>query len=142
MARRPLTRRGLRRREARDAEALARDLEALERTAAGGTPQRPLDVESAAQVQGIEPERMQAASIGDVIFVRQAYVANVRILREELIHVHQQRAGIEVSRESITTGELMARYELIRNRHRWGLTRPEIREVVQEIRILRRTGRY
>jgi hypothetical protein len=96
----------------------------------------------AAQVQGIEPERMQAASIGDVIFVRQAYVANVRILREELIHVHQQRAGIEVSRESITTGELMARYELIRNRHRWGLARQEIREVVQEIRILRRTGRY
>jgi glucosamine--fructose-6-phosphate aminotransferase (isomerizing) len=48
----------------------------------------------------------------------------------------------EGSRESITTGELMARYELIRNRHRWGLTRPEIREVVQEIRILRRTGRY
>jgi hypothetical protein len=96
----------------------------------------------AAQVQGIEPERMQAASIGDVIFVRQAYVANVRILREELIHVHQQRAGIVVSRESITTGELRARYELIRNRHRWGLTRQEIREVVQEIRILRRTGRY
>jgi hypothetical protein len=57
MARRPPTRRGLRRREARDAEALARDLEALERTAAGGTPQRPLDVESAAQVDVVATQR-------------------------------------------------------------------------------------
>ena len=85
---------------------------------------------------------MQAASIGDVIMVREVHVANVRILREELIHVRQQRAGIEVSRAAITDGELMARYELIRNRHRWGLTHQEIREVIREIRQLRRTGRY
>ncbi len=96
----------------------------------------------AAQIQGVAPERMQAVSIGDVILVRQAHGANVRILREELIHVCQQQAGIEVSRAAIMTGELMARYELIRNRHKWGLTRQEIREVVHEIRQLRRTGRY
>ncbi len=85
---------------------------------------------------------MQAASIGDVIMVRQVHVANVRILREELIHVYQQQAGIEVSRAAITVGKLMARYELIRNRHQWGLTYQEIREVIYEIRQLRRTGRY
>ncbi len=84
---------------------------------------------------------MQAASIGDVIMVRQAHVANVRILREELIHV-QQRAGIEVSRAALFTGELTARYELIRHRHVWGLTNDEIREVIDELRQLRRSGRY
>ena len=42
---------------------------------------------------------------------------SVRILREELIHVRQQRAGMEVSRAAITAGELAVRYELIRNRH-------------------------
>lgn len=96
----------------------------------------------AAQVQGIALERLQAVSIGDVIMVRQTHTANVRILREELIHIRQQRVGIEVSREAITTGELMARYELIRNRHQWGLTPEEIREVVDEIRQIRRIGRY
>jgi len=96
----------------------------------------------AAQIQGIAPERMQAVCIRDVIMVRQAHVASVRILREELIHVRQLRAGIEVNREAITTGELLARYELIRNRRQWGLTRQEIREAVHEIRQLRRTRRY
>lgn len=96
----------------------------------------------AAEVQGVAPERMQAVSIGDVIMIRQVHVTNVRILREELIHVRQQQAGIEMSREVITAGELMARYELIRNRHQWGLTHQEIREVIHEIRLLRLTGRY
>jgi hypothetical protein len=57
MARRPLTRRGARRQQARDAEALASDLEKLETMAPGGTPQRPLDVESAAQVDVIAGRR-------------------------------------------------------------------------------------
>jgi hypothetical protein len=58
MGRRPLTRRGARRRHARDAEALAADLEALEKVAPGGTPQRPLDVETAAQVDVIAGQRV------------------------------------------------------------------------------------
>ena len=57
MARRPLTRRGVRRQRAREAEALARDLEHLERVAPGGTPHRPLEVESAAQVDVIAGQR-------------------------------------------------------------------------------------
>jgi hypothetical protein len=57
MARRPLTRRGARRQQARDAEALASDLEKLDAMAPGGTPQRPRDVESAAQVDVIAGQR-------------------------------------------------------------------------------------
>ncbi len=95
----------------------------------------------AAQAQGIPLERMHAATIGDVIMVRLTHASNVRILREELIHVHQQRAGMEASRSAITDSELAARYALIRNRHPWGLTHAEMREVMQEIRLIRRTGR-
>lgn len=96
----------------------------------------------AAQAQGLPSEQVHAAAIGDVIMVRHAHAANVRLLREELIHVHQQRAGMEVSRTAITAGELAARSALIRHRHQWGLTHEEIREVIQEIRHIRRTGRY
>ena len=87
-------------------------------------------------------EQLHAAAIGDVIMVRHAYISNVRILREELLHVQQQRAGMEASRSAITAGELAARYTLIRQRHQWGLTHEEIREVIHEIRQLRGTGRY
>ena len=65
---------------------------------------------------------------------------NVRTLREEMIHVYQQRAG--QSTNDIVVSEINARLEIIRNRYRWGITNNEIREIIAEIRQMRKTGRY
>ena len=62
------------------------------------------------------------------------------MLREELIHVFQQRAGISTA--EIVDGEIVARLEMIRYRHRRGLTADEVREMIREVRIMRRTRRY
>ncbi len=48
-----------------------------------------------------------ACSLGDDIFVRQQYAGDLRTLREELIHVEQQRAGIGT--DELLGGELEAR---------------------------------
>lgn len=94
----------------------------------------------AAMREGAPLENYQAVTFGDDIFVRRQYARNVRVLREEMIHVAQQRAGI--SADEIIRAEAEARFEMIRNRHRWALTNEEIREMVEEIRRVRRSGRY
>lgn len=94
----------------------------------------------AARREGVNPENYHAVTIGDNIFVRPEYLENVRILREEMIHVFQQRAG--QSTENIVEAEIEARLQIIRYRHRWGITNDEVREMIDEIRQMRETGRY
>jgi len=94
----------------------------------------------AAKNQGVPPENIHAVTIGSEIFVRPQYAENVRVLREELIHVSQQRAGI--STDKLVQGEIEARLMMIKNRHKWGMTNEEIREMIKEVRQISRTGRY
>lgn len=94
----------------------------------------------AARTAGAEPHTFHAVTIGDDIFVRPEHLANVRVLREELIHVFQQRAG--ASSAEIVEKEIEARLMMIKYRHKWGITADEIREMIQEVRTMRKTGRY
>jgi hypothetical protein len=94
----------------------------------------------AARTAGAEPHTFHAVTIGDDIFVRPEHLENVRVLREELIHVFQQRAG--ASSAEIVEKEIEARLVMIRYRHKWGITADEIREMIQEVRTMRKTGRY
>jgi hypothetical protein len=94
----------------------------------------------AARTAGAEPHTFHAVTIGDDIFVRTEHLANVRVLREELIHVFQQRAGM--SSAEIVEKEIEARLMMIRYRHKWGITADEILEMIQEVRTMRKTGRY
>jgi hypothetical protein len=94
----------------------------------------------AARSAGAEPHTFHAVTIGDDIFVRPEHLENVRVLREELIHAFQQRAG--VSSAEIVEKEIEARLMMIRYRHKWGITGDEIREMIQEVRTMRKTGRY
>jgi hypothetical protein len=99
----------------------------------------------AARQQGIPPEAMHATNIGDdLIFMREEFAFNPRVLREELIHTQQQHriqvgAGNSGNRPAL---EIEAREELINNRHQWSISNDEIREVIQEIRTIRETGSY
>lgn len=70
----------------------------------------------AANVEGADPASFHAVTIGDSIFVRPEYLNNVRVLREELIHVFQQRGGI--GSDQLVKGEMEARLQMIRFRHR------------------------
>ena len=94
----------------------------------------------AARQEGVPPENYHAVTIGDNIFVRPEYVNNVRVLREEIIHVFQQRAG--QATDDVVQAEIEARLQIIRYRHRWGITNDEVREMIREIRKIRETGRY
>jgi hypothetical protein len=94
----------------------------------------------AARGEGADPATFHAVTLGDDIFVRPAFADNVRILREELIHVFQQRGG--ASSAEIVEKELEARLAMIHYRHRWGLTNDEVREMIREVRIIRKTGKY
>ena len=94
----------------------------------------------AAQREGAPPENYYAVTFGSDIFIRPEYAGNVRVLREEIIHVAQQRAG--VGSDQVIRAEVEARVQMISNRHRWGLTNDEIREIIKEVRRLRRDWRY
>lgn len=88
---------------------------------------------------------MHATNLGDdLIFVREEFINNPRVLREELVHTQQQHriqvgAGNSGNRPAL---EIEAREELIKNRNQWSITNDEVREVIQEIRTIRETGRY
>ena len=94
----------------------------------------------AARSEGVEPSSYHAVTIGDDIFVRVEHAENVRVLREELIHVFQQRGGL--ASNQIVEAEVQARLSMIRFRHRWGITNDEVREMIREVRIIRKTGKY
>jgi hypothetical protein len=94
----------------------------------------------AARSEGVAPANYHAVTIGEDIFVRPEHAQNVRILREELIHVSQQRAGI--GSHQIVEAEIEARLMMIRYRLKWGITNEEVIEMIREVRIMRRTGKY
>lgn len=94
----------------------------------------------AAKRYGGKPSDYHAVTIGDVIFVRPEYAANVRVLREELIHVFQQRGGMAVT--DIVAQEIEARLMMIARRHQWSLTVDEVKEMIAEVRQMRKTGKY
>lgn len=94
----------------------------------------------AAWREGAPPENYHAVTLGSDIFIRPEYAENVRVLREELLHVYQQRAGIGTDR--IIQAEIDTRLQMIRYRDRWGLTNDEVREMIREIRQIRQTERY
>ena len=94
----------------------------------------------AAARDGAKPEKYQAVTFGNDIFVRARYANDVRVLREELIHAGQQRAGLRT--DEILRAELQARLLMIKNRHRWGLINDEVKNLIDEIRAFRRSGRY
>ena len=93
----------------------------------------------AAMRVGQPPERYHAVTLGQDIFVRAAYAGDIRVLREEMIHVEQQRAGIGT--DEILEAEIEARQLMIRNRHRWSFTNHEIRAIIEELRLLSRRAR-
>jgi hypothetical protein len=93
-----------------------------------------------ARQQGVPPETLGAATLGDDIFIRARLAVNPRVLREEMIHVEQQRAGI--GSDATVQGEISARLEIIRNYGNWGISNKEIWEMLADIGQIRRTGRY
>ena len=94
----------------------------------------------AAQQEGAPPEHYQAVTIGDDIFVRPEFAQDVRVLREELLHAYQQRAGLRTDR--VLEAEIDARWQMIRFRHQWAISNDEVRVLIVEIRHIRKTGRY
>ncbi len=90
--------------------------------------------------KGIAPEKVQAVTFGSDIFVRQQSAENLRVLREELIHVAQQRSGIAV--DELTQAEIEARFLMIKNRRVWGITNDGAREIIAEIRRIKQKGEY
>jgi hypothetical protein len=94
----------------------------------------------AAKRYGGKPSDYHAVTIGDLIFVRPQYAENVRVLREELIHVFQQRGGMAVT--DIVAQEIEARLMMIARRHHWSMTVDEVKEMIAEVRQMRKTGRY
>lgn len=100
-------------------------------------------LDMSARMAGIPPEKMHAVTLGDdLIMVRQAHANDPRVLREELLHTQQQKPGFEVSTQSTTNAEIQVREMMIQNRHQWGLTNDEVREMIQDIRIIRERGGY
>jgi hypothetical protein len=93
-----------------------------------------------ARSAGEDPSNYHAVTIGQDIFVRPAYADNVRVLREELIHTFQQKAG--AASNEIVEKEIEARLLMIQYRHKWSITNDEIREMIREVRIMRKTGKY
>ena len=94
-----------------------------------------------AQQRGLAPSQVYASTLGDDIFVRAAYADNPRVLREEMIHVAQGRAG-QISSDRIVANEIAAREIMIAHAAAWGITPDEVAEMQREIAIMRRTGRY
>ena len=94
----------------------------------------------AARAEGVDAANYHAVTIGDDIFVRVEHAANVRVLREELIHVFQQRGGL--ASNQIVEAEVQARLAMVRFRHKWGITNDEAREMIREIRTIRKSGKY
>jgi hypothetical protein len=102
-------------------------------------------LDHAARMQGLPPDAVHAINLGsELIFVRDRFAENPRVIREELIHTGQQaEASVGAGGvDSRPQQEIEARLEMIRNRHQWGITNDEVREMIVEIRQIRETGRY
>ena len=95
-----------------------------------------------ARMSGADPKDFHAVTLGeDLIMMRPEYADNPRILREELIHTDQAKAG-KVNSSSIVENEIEARELMIKNADRWGITPEEVAEMQREIEQMNRTGVY
>lgn len=94
----------------------------------------------AARAQGIAKEDMHACTLGGDIFVRAEHAGNVRVLREELLHTFQQAAGYSTG--DLVRAEIEARWMIVKFRHTWSISNDEVREMLKEIRQMKRTGKY
>lgn len=93
-----------------------------------------------AKQKGVPAENLQAVTLGNDIFVRLDYAENVRVLREEFIHTQQQQRG--QSSHQIVDAEIEARELIIKNRREWEITDEEVREMISEIRRMKKTRIY
>ena len=94
---------------------------------------------------GATPGSHHAVAVGtDLIYVRPEYAANVRVLREEILHVLQQWGGLEIGAggHGIAEAEVAVRQTLMQNARRWGLTPTEVRELQREIELILQRGGY
>jgi hypothetical protein len=94
-----------------------------------------------ARQRGLEPSQVHASTLGDDIFVRAAYADNPRVLREEMIHVEQGRAG-QISTIRSVENEIAAREIIIAHAQEWGITAAEVAQMQREVAIMRQTERY
>lgn len=78
--------------------------------------------------------------LGGIIFVRPEHADNVRVLREEMIHVYQQANGI--AHDERLQAEVDARMQMIFSRHNFGITNEEVREMINEVRHIVEKGIY
>lgn len=97
----------------------------------------------AARMSGVEAHQMHAATLGpDLIMIRGVHKHNPRILREELLHTQQQKAGVPISQDGVTNAEIEVRQVMIKNRYRWGITEEEVQEMRNDIELIERRGGY
>lgn len=97
----------------------------------------------AARMSGIEAPQMHAATLGpDLIMIRKAHAKNPRVLREELLHTQQQKAGIAISDASVTNAEIEVRIVMLQNRYKWGITEEEAQEMIEDVRLIEKRGGY
>jgi hypothetical protein len=69
--------------------------------------------------------------------------ADARWCRGTCTRVHwKDDADTGASSAEIVEKEIEARLMMIKYRHKWGITADEIREMIQEVRTMRKTGRY
>jgi uncharacterized Zn-binding protein involved in type VI secretion len=95
-----------------------------------------------ARQHGIDPSQMHAVTLGDdLIMIRPEHANDPRILREELIHTEQAKAGL-ISSTSVVENEIAAREKMIANAEQWGITPDEVTQMQKEIDIMRATGKY
>lgn len=100
-------------------------------------------MDAAAKREGVAPEDLHASTIGDTIMVREAVADDVRVLREEMIHVDQQQnMQIGVGVDTRVDAEIAARQTMLDNAKNWALTPDEINEITREIETIRDRGRY
>jgi hypothetical protein len=86
---------------------------------------------------------VKASTLDDsTIAIRPNYRNNIRVLREEVIHTHQNRLGMIQSADDVVLMEIYARQIMVRFRHEFGLTNDEVRAIINEIRKIRSTGEY
>ncbi len=75
-----------------------------------------------------------------MIFVRNSQAKNVRVLREELLHTHQQKPGFAITH--LTQAEIDVREKMISNGSKWGISPEEIEEIKNEVSVIKSRGRY
>ena len=108
-------------------------------------PEMKVYMDNAAKREGVKPEYLHAITIGDNIVVRQSQANDVRVLREEMTHVQQQRGGKVVLGANLDNRvylEIEAREELISSADDFGLSPSDVVDLKKEIETIKQKGEY